>query len=87
MATKPMGVRLSEDMVERLKILGEKKDRSPHYLIKEAVEEFVNRTEAEMTELEIMDARWRKYELTGETISHEDVKTYFAEKIKTRKTT
>ncbi|MDB2439727.1 ribbon-helix-helix protein, CopG family [Hellea sp.] len=85
MATKPMGVRLSEDMIARLKVLGEKKDRSPHYLVKEAVEQFVERTEADMTELEILNARWERYELTGESIPHEDVVAYFKKKIRDRK--
>jgi len=81
MATKPMGVRLSEDMIARLKVLGEKKDRSPHYLVKEAVEQFVHHQEAEMNELEICEKRWKRYEATGEAISHEDM-VIFVEELK-----
>jgi len=84
MATKPMGVRLSEDMIKRLKVLGEKTDRTPHYLVKEAVEEFVHRKEEDMTELEILDSRWRHYELTGEAIPHEEVVRSFKKMIQNK---
>lgn len=84
MATKPMGVRLSEDMIKRLKALGEKTDRSPHYLVKEAVEKFVHRKEEDMNELELLDSRWRHYELTGESIPHAEVVSGFKEMIQDR---
>jgi predicted transcriptional regulator len=76
MVTKPMGVRLSEDIIERLKIIGEKNDRSPHYLVKEAVEDFVLRTEADMAEVDIIKARVERYERTGISLSTEEMKDW-----------
>lgn len=76
MTTKPMGVRLSEDMIKRLKVIGAKKDRSPHYLVKEAVEEFVHKEEFAQRELAIVRERVEHYERTGEHYTHEEMKAW-----------
>ncbi|MAZ78122.1 MAG: hypothetical protein CMF39_05535 [Legionellaceae bacterium] len=78
MASATMGVRLNEDTQHRLEALGKARDRTPHYLMKTAVERFLEIEEALETERQIVKARWEKYELTGETIDHADVKAWAA---------
>ena len=78
MASSTMGVRLNEDTQRRLEALGKARDRSPHYLMKAAVERFLEVEEALETERQIVKSRWEKYELTGETVDHEDVKAWAA---------
>lgn len=84
MATKTVGVRLDADMQSRLKALAEKRDRTPHYLMKEAVEEFVHREETYETELELMDRRREHYEITGEFYTPKNVREHFQAKIAKR---
>lgn len=73
-----MGVRLSEDTRHRLEALGKARDRSSHYLMKAAVERYLDVEEALESERQIVKARWEKYELTGETVDHADVKAWAA---------
>ncbi|MEM1154116.1 MAG: ribbon-helix-helix domain-containing protein [Pseudomonadota bacterium] len=76
MAGQTMGVRLSPETQQRLEALGKARDRSPHYLMKTAVERFLETEEAIEAERQLVQSRWETYELTGETIEHEDVKAW-----------
>lgn len=71
--TKPIGVKLDDQLQARLKALGEKCDRSPHWLMKKAISEFVEREEVAEQEKELLLERWNRYQETGENISHEKV--------------
>jgi len=81
MASKTVAIRLDLETQQRLKNLGKQRDRSPHYLMKEAVEKFLSREEEIEAEKQLMQARWEKYELTGESVSHEDMKGYIQDLI------
>ena len=78
MANSTMGVRLNEETRHRLEALGKARDRTPHYLIKAAVERFLDVEDALEAERELVKSRWEKYELTGETVDHADVKAWAA---------
>ncbi len=79
MANSTMGVRLSEETRRRLEALGKAGDRSPHYLMKTAVERFPDGEETLEAERRLVKSRWEKYELTGETVDHRDVQTRAAD--------
>ena len=76
MASNTVGIRLDEETQARLKKLGRNRDRSPHYLMKEAVETYLAREEIIEAEKMLIKERWEKFELTGETLSHDDVKDW-----------
>lgn len=76
MSTATVGIRLGSDMQARLKALGSRRDRSPHYLMKEAVEIYLKREEKIEAEKTLLHTRWEKFELTDETVSHGDVKAW-----------
>lgn len=78
MANPTVALRLDEQIQQRLKSLGQRKDRSPHYLMKEAVESYLEAEEALVAEQDLMQARWERFELTGETLDHSDVKSWAA---------
>ena len=78
MANSTMGVRLNEDIRLRLEALGKVRDRTPHYLMKSAVERFLEVEEALETERQLVKNRWQKFELTNEAVDHADVKTWAA---------
>lgn len=76
MSQATVAVRLDQATQDRLKALGETKDRSPHYLMKAAIEAFLEKEEAIEAEKALLRDRWDKYELTGDTISHGDMKDW-----------
>ena len=78
MASSTMGVRLNKETQHRLEALGKARDRTPHYLVKAAVERFLDVEEALEAERQLVKDRWQKYELTGETVDHADVKAWAA---------
>ena len=71
MATTTQGVKLDETLSQRLKELGKLKNRSPHYLMKAAIESYVEREEKYEAEKKEDAQRWERYQLTGEAIPHE----------------
>lgn len=78
MANSTVGVRLNEETQKRLETLGKTRDRTPHYLMKAAIERFLDEEEAIEAERQTVLARWEQYELTGEAIDHADVKAWAA---------
>jgi len=46
----------------------------PHYLVKAAIERFLDAEETLEAERRLVLARWEKSELAGEAVNHEDVK-------------
>ncbi len=84
MKTSTIGVRLDKETQHRLEALGKARDRTPHYLMKAAVVRFLEIEETLEAERQLMKARWEKYELTGETVDHADVKAWAASLGKTK---
>lgn len=71
--TAARGIKLDAETTARLKALAESRDRSPHWLMKTAILEYLEREEAyERERLEDL-ARWEGYQLTGEAVPHEQV--------------
>ncbi len=76
MPNSTVGVRLSDETQRRLERLGQARDRSPHYLMKAAIDQFLDREEALEAERHLVSERWARYELTGETVAHADVRAW-----------
>ncbi|QFT29400.1 hypothetical protein FIV00_02775 [Labrenzia sp. THAF82] len=71
-------VRLNEDIKKRLDTLSKARDRTPHYLMKLAIERFLDEEEALEKERRLVLDRWKKYEITGEAIGHDKVAEWAA---------
>jgi len=66
------GIKLDAATLERLKRLGALRKRSPHWLMKEAIESYLEREERyEQEKLEDME-RWEQYCLTGHAVSQSE---------------
>ncbi len=78
MTQSTIGVRLSDDIRKRLEALGKVRDRTPHYLMKAAIERYLEAEEALEAERQLVKFRWEAFELIGETIDHADVKAWAA---------
>lgn len=66
-------VKLDDSTIDRLKVLGEIRQRSPHWLMKEAIRQFLGREEAaEQIRLDTLQ-RLEQFEANGKTIDHDVV--------------
>ena len=69
-------VKLDDHTCERLKALGERRRRSPHWLMREAIQQFLDREEeAERIRQDTLE-RLARYETAGETIDHAEVESW-----------
>jgi predicted transcriptional regulator len=78
MGSTTMGVKLDDETRARLQKLGELKQRSPHWLMKEAIHRYLDVEERYEREKAEDLARWQRYLATGTAIPQADVKTRLA---------
>jgi predicted transcriptional regulator len=71
-------VKLDESMYDRLKILAETRQRTPHWLMKEAIRQFLEREEATEQIRHDTLQRLAQLEADGKVISHETVDAWLA---------
>ncbi len=74
MGTTTMGVKLDDMTRARLKELGELKHRSPHWLMKDAIHQYLDAEERYEREKAEDLARWQRYLETGTALPHAEVK-------------
>ena len=61
---------------DRLTALGKLRQRSPHWLMRQAIEDYLGREEqVEREKFEDLE-RWQSYQLTGEVVGHEALLTW-----------
>ena len=73
MPSTTMGVKLDAETRERLVRLGKQRSRSPHWLMKAAIRDYLDREERREREYQEDVARWERYVETGAHLSHEDM--------------
>ena len=71
--TTTQGIKLDEQTQKRIKALAAKRDRSPHWLMKTAIENYLEREEQYEREKTEDMQRWANYELTGQAIDNAEV--------------
>ena len=71
MSKTTMGVKLDEETRERLKALAEARRRSAHWLMKEAINQYLEREEEIEKRNQEADEAWEEYRRTGQFVSHE----------------
>ncbi len=70
------GIKLDEETSKRLKILAQQRNRSAHWLMRAAIQDYLDREERyEQEKREDME-RWERYVLTGKAISDEDAEAH-----------
>lgn len=68
-----MGVKVDEEIRNRLKLLGESKRRSPHWLMKEAICKYLDHEEELERRNQEAGESWQQYQKTGEFVSNKDM--------------
>ncbi len=71
--TTSVAVKLDDDTRRRLQALGNLRDRSPHWLMRVAIQEYLDREETYEREKREDLERWERYVLTGEAVAHDAV--------------
>jgi len=71
-AVRPVAVKLDEATRERLQHLAEARERTPHWLLRTAVSEFLDREEKREAFRQDALAAWAEYEMTGQYVTHEE---------------
>jgi len=71
-----MGVKLDEETRDRLKALAEARRRSVHWLMKEAIDQYLAREETIERRNREADAAWQEYQQTGQFVSHDAMSTW-----------
>lgn len=72
-ATHNVTVRLETAMHERIRSLAENRQRTPHWMLREAVREYVEREEKREAFREAALTSWQDYEATGLHLTGEEV--------------
>ncbi len=79
MVSTTLGIKVDEAIRERLRLLAKLKDRSPHWIMRKALVEYLEREElAEAERLEDAE-RWDRYVMTGEAVPHEAVRSWLGQ--------
>lgn len=71
--TTTVGVKLDEETRDRLKKLGAARQRSTHWLMREAIRKYLDEEEMIESRNREADAAWEEYQRTGQAVSHEKV--------------
>lgn len=71
--TTSVAVKLDDETRKRLQALGELRDRSPHWLMRAAILEYLDREETCEREKREDQERWERFVLTGEAVAHDAV--------------
>lgn len=79
MASTPVAVRLDDPLKARIRVLADQRRRPMHWLMREAIEQYVTREELrESFRQEALDA-WNHFQTTGLHVSHAEADTWLAE--------
>ena len=71
-----LGIKLDEETRARLKNLGKKTERSPHWLMKKAIHEYLDREEKYVEQREEDRQRWERYVQTGAFINNDSMMSW-----------
>ena len=74
--TTSQGIKLDDETRARLRALGKKRSRTPHWLMRTAIEQYLEHEEQYEREKSEDAARWEQYLLTGRAVEHSKVEPW-----------
>ena len=77
-AAKPVAVKIDADTRERVKRLAAARDRSPHWLMREAITQYVEREEKREAFRQAGIEAWNAYRETGLHVTAEEADVWLA---------
>jgi len=73
MATKVVSIKLDEPDQARLASLAKMRNRSSHFLMREAIAEYLEREEKRAAFIEEAESAWQHYQATGEHVTLDEM--------------
>lgn len=77
-AARPVAVKIDADTKERVKRLAAARHRSPHWLMREAITQYVEREEKREAFRQAGVAAWNEYQATGLHLTAEEADAWLA---------
>lgn len=78
-AARPVAIKINEDIKARVKRLADARQRTPHWLMREAITQFVEREEKRETFRQDSLNAWEEFRLTGQHVTAEEADAWLAE--------
>ncbi|NHZ79837.1 ribbon-helix-helix protein, CopG family [Massilia sp. CCM 8695] len=75
---RPMSVKLDPDMRSRLERLAESRRRTPHWMLREAIAQYVVREEKRDTFRQDTLKAWEEYQVTGLHVTADEADAWLA---------
>lgn len=75
---RPVAVKLDKETRDRLKRLVDARDRSAHWMLREAVSQFLSREETREAFRQAGFAAWQEYQATGQHVTHKEADAWLA---------
>jgi len=74
--TRPVAVKLKQDIHKRIKYLADARDRTTHWMMCEAIEQYVVREEKHEAFLQDGIRAWNEYQSTGLHVTQEEASAW-----------
>jgi predicted transcriptional regulator len=69
---RPVAVKLDDDSRARIKKLADARQRTPHWMMREAIKQYIDREEKRESFRQDAIAAWKAYQTTGRHVTFED---------------
>ncbi len=77
-APRPVAIKIEPDIKERVKRLADARQRSPHWVMREAIRQYVEREEKREAFRQVTIDAWNDYQATGLHITGEEADEWLA---------
>ena len=78
-ATRPVAVKLDPGIHARIQDLARNQDRSTHYLMREAIAQYVEREERREALRKDALKAWEAYQLSGKHVTHDEADQWMSQ--------
>jgi predicted transcriptional regulator len=75
---RPVAIKIDPDVKERVKRLAEARQRTPHWLMREAIEQYVEREEKREAFRQDGIRAWNEYQATGRHLTAKEADSWLA---------
>jgi predicted transcriptional regulator len=77
-ATRPIAVKLEQEIRDRIKRLADTRNRSTHWMLREAIQQYVEREEKRESFRQDGIRAWHEYQTSGLHVTQEEADTWLA---------
>lgn len=78
-AVRPVAIKIDEDLKARVKRLADARDRTPHWLMREAITQYVEREEKREAFRQHTLEAWEEYRTTGRHVTADEADAWLAQ--------